>query len=174
MGSWQGKGLCSFHPKGQKCLGRRQCDLLKEEDMICFPSWLLLPLIQLLGSPPQDPAQQPPLIFFPFLEKEARERAVPAHGSRWLELGQQQPLTKCLSALIVSSSGNGGCDVSAASPREKYTVQNGQLAKHRRMVRVTPSSPYHPALNWQENHNVVDLKATVSAGRNIPVTRFIH
>lgn len=103
----------------------------------------------------------PLLSFFPFWRvKEARERAVPARGSRWLELGKQQPLTKCLSALVVSSSGNGGCDVSAASPREEYPVQNGQLAKHRRLVRVTPSSPYHPALNWQENHNVVDLKAT--------------
>ena len=67
-----------------------------------------------------------------------RERAVPAHGSRWLGLGQRQPLTKCLFALAVSSGGNGGSDASAASLREEYPVQNEQLAEHRRLVRLTP------------------------------------
>lgn len=136
MGCWQGRGLRSFHPKGQMSLERGQYDLLKED-----PSWVLLPLIQLRHISSwahhyRILTNSLLLSSCPLLRNEAgKGKGSSGSWEQMVRVGSATTLSKCLSALVVRSSGNRDCKVSSVSLREEYPVQNEQLAKHRQLAR---------------------------------------
>lgn len=103
-GKWQdglvaGTGVCSFHPRGLSqpwWLQDKKDDLFPMFFSVIATYWASgLPAA---GSCPMAPS------FSPLLEaKSVKGRAIPSHGSRWLELSHQEPMTK--SALVVSRVG---------------------------------------------------------------------
>ena len=60
--------------------------------------------------------------------KDTREKADPAHGSRWLELSHQQPLRKFFLLCLFPAVGMEIVMVSAASLREEHLMHKEQLA----------------------------------------------